>query len=101
VSLLLRQLGHEKGRQNVKRFLLLGTVLAALTPGAAFAHEGGDAGGCAAQGHWLHDVSRDPATWGAVYGVPDAGNLGDIASFFAPKGVLAGLIETFEHVVFC
>ena len=81
--------------------MLLGALLGALIPSAAFGHAGGDAGGCSAQGHWLHDISRDPATWGALYEVPDATNLGDIASAFGPHGVLAGVIETFEHVVFC
>ena len=85
----------------MKRLILLGAALGALAPAAVLAHEGGDAGGCSAQGHWLHDISRDPATYGALYGAPDARNLGDIASSVAPHGVLADFIATVEHVVFC
>lgn len=85
----------------MKRLLLLGALFGALIPGAALAHEGGDKGGCAAQGHWLHGITQDPAAAGALYGVPNARNLGTIASWFAPHGALAAVIENYEHVVFC
>ena len=85
----------------MKRLLLLGALFGALIPGAALAHAGGDKGGCAAQGHWLHGITQDPAAAGALFGVPNARNLGTIASVFAPHGVLAAYIENVEHVVFC
>ena len=85
----------------MKRLLLLGALFGALIPGAALAHAGGDKGGCAAQGHWLHGITQDPAAAGALYGVPNARNLGTIASAVAPHGVLAAFIENYEHVVFC
>lgn len=85
----------------MKRLLLLGALLGALVPGAAFAHEGGDAGGCAAMGHWLHGITQEPEAAGELYGVPGARNLGAIARFVAPNGELAAFIEDYEHVVFC
>ncbi len=85
----------------MKRLLLVGALFGALFPGAVLAHEGGDRGGCAAQGHWLHGITRDPQAAGALYGVPDARNLGTIASAVAPHGALAAFIENYEHVVFC
>ncbi len=85
----------------MKRLLLLGALFGALIPGAALAHAGGDKGGCAAQGHWLHGITQDPAAAGALFGVPGARNLGTIASVFAPHGVLAAYIENVEHVEFC
>ena len=85
----------------MKRLFLIVTVLAALIPGAALAHKGGDAGGCSAQGAWLHGISQEPEAAGELYGVPGARNLGSIASFVAPHGALAAFIENYEHVVFC
>jgi hypothetical protein len=85
----------------MKRLVLVGALLGALVPGAALAHEGGDAGGCAAMGEWLHGITREPEAAGELYGVPSARNLGAIAKAVAPHGSLAEFIENYEHVVFC
>lgn len=85
----------------MKRLLLLGALFGALLPGAVLAHEGGDMGGCSAQGHWLYGITQEPEAAGALFGVSDARNLGAIASGNAPHGALAAFIESYEHVVFC
>jgi hypothetical protein len=78
----------------MKRLLLLGAVLGALVPGAAFAHEGGHQGGCEDFGHFNRELGQNPGD----YGFPAARNLGDIVSSFAQQGGVAGIVQYGDHL---
>ena len=79
----------------MKRLILLGAVLGALVPGAAFAHGGGHQGGCAAMGLGFAAFSQNPpAPWSST---------GDLVSFLALDGTGRGVgdvVEDFDHT-FC
>ncbi len=70
--------GRIATRRTLALAASLGLALACSSP-AALAHAGGHRGGCKAFGQLNRAIGQDPA----LFGFPDARNLGDIVSSFA------------------